>query len=252
MNQTARAYLFNKQQLLVDADGQLPYMQQLDSDLILQDGDQTILARDWPLEHKLPTGLQWQPIRQLIPTWGMQQFLQASRALQLLEWQRNHHYCSRCGHKTEPHPSQHATVCPACRYSQYPRIQSCVITIITRGDEILLARSLRNPTMYSLIAGFVEVGESLEQAVQRETLEEVGLAVKNIQYMASQPWPFPSNLMLAFRAEYASGDIVLQQDELADAQFFKVDALPEIPFVGSIAHAMIMNVIHGEKMPQTL
>ena len=102
--------------------------------------------------------------------------------------------------------------------------------------------------MYGLIAGFVEVGETLEQAVERETLEEVGVKVKNIRYISSQPWPFPSNLMIAFHAEYDSGEIKIQEDEIYDAAFFKFDQLPEIPFKGSVAHAMIMNIIHGHAM----
>ncbi len=251
MTERSIAYLFYNQQLLVTNQGQLPEVEQWENDLLLSELDRSILVRDWPVEHPIPEGLQWQPIRLLIPSWDMSQFMQASRALQLLEWRRNHCFCSSCGHKTERHSSQHAMVCPACGYTQYPRIQPCVITIITRGDnEILLAKALRSKTMYSLIAGFVEVGESLEQAVQRETLEEVGIRVKNIRYMASQPWPFPSNLMLAFQAEYDTGELVLQEDEIADAEFFKFDDLPEIPFKGSIAHAMIMQVIKGEVMPQ--
>ena len=139
-------------------------------------------------------------------------------------------------------------VCPACRYHQYPRVQPCVITIITKGqDEVLLAKNAHNKSnMYGLIAGFVEVGETLEEAVQRETLEEVGLKLKNIRYMSSQPWPFPSNLMIAFQAEYDSGEIKLQEEEISDAKFFKFDQLPEIPFKGSIAHAMIMQVMHHQ------
>ena len=99
--------------------------------------------------------------------------------------------------------------------------------------------------MYGLIAGFVEVGETLEEAVRRETLEEVGIKVKNIQYLASQPWPFPSNLMIAFKAEYEFGELQLQEDEISDADFFTFDQLPQIPFKGSIAHAMIMHIVAG-------
>lgn len=251
MTERSTAYLFHNQQLLVNEQGQLPEVETWANDLIVNTEDRVVLARDWPADHTIPEGLCWQPIRQLIPNWDLTQFMQASRAIQLLEWQRNHGFCSRCGHSTERHSTQHAMICPACQYSQYPRIQPCVITVITRGNnELLLAKGLHHKSMYSLIAGFVEVGESLEQAVQRETLEEVGIRVKNIRYMASQPWPFPSNLMLAFQAEYDSGDIVLQEDELADAQFFKFDDLPEIPFKGSIAYAMIMNVVRHEPMPQ--
>src|SRR5690606_16899396 len=152
------------------------------------------------------------------------------------------------GTATEAHPLEHAMLCPSCNYRQYPRVQPCVITVITRGeDEILLAKNARNTKsqMYGLIAGFVEVGETLEEAVRRETLEEVGLELKNIQYLASQPWPFPSNLMIAFMADYAAGDIELPEEEISDARFFKSDQLPEIPFKGSIAHAMIMHVTQG-------
>ena len=158
---------------------------------------------------------------------------------------------NHCGHTTEIHPTEYAMVCPACNYHQYPRVQPCIITVITRGDdEVLLAKNAKNTSnMYGLIAGFVEVGETLEEAVQRETLEEVGIKVKNVQYLASQPWPFPSNLMLAFKAEYESGEIVLQEEEISDAEFFKFDQLPEIPFAGSIAHSMIQHVIHGNQMP---
>lgn len=138
-------------------------------------------------------------------------------------------------------------VCPSCRYHQYPRVNPCIITIITKGDdEILLAKSIHNKTnMYGLIAGFVEVGETLEEAVQREALEEVGLKLK-ISIYVKPTLAFSSNLMIAFRAEYESGEISLQEDEIADAQFFKFDQLPEIPFKGSIAHAMITQITQAK------
>lgn len=250
MTELSLAYIFKQQQLLVDEHFQLPQVEKLDSDLSFHSGDQ-VIARDLHIEEAIPEGYQLVPIRQLISQWSRVQFEQASRAVQLLEWRRNHKFCSHCGSETQAHASQYAMICPACNYHQYPRVQPCVITIITRGkDEILLAKNAKNKSkMYGLIAGFVEVGETLEEAVKRETMEEIGLNIINIQYLASQPWPFPSNLMIAFRAEYASGDIVLQEDEIGDAQFFKFDQLPEIPFAGSIAHAMIQHVIHNTPMP---
>ncbi|WP_407412627.1 NAD(+) diphosphatase [Acinetobacter sp.] len=242
----SKAYIFRQQQLLVDQDFQLPTAEPLDTDLQLE---ATAIARDAALDEPVPVGYQFVPIRQLVQVWTIEEFQQASRAVQLLEWRRNHQFCSRCGHATQQHATQYAMSCTACGYNQYPRVNPCVITIITRDDDqILLARNVRHPTMYSLIAGFVEVGETLEEAVRRETLEEVGLEIDHIEYLASQPWPFPSNLMLAFKAQYAGGDIKLQESELADAQFFKFDQLPEIPFKGSIAYAMIQHVIQGSKV----
>lgn len=248
MSELSLAYIFHEQKLLVDEQFQLPQVERLEDDLLFTEGDH-VIARDLLDSETIPEGFQLVPIRQLVTIWDHTQFEQASRAVQLLEWRRNHKFCSHCGHATEIHPTQYAMVCPACKYSQYPRIQPCVITIITKGDEILLAQSIRNKgKMYGLIAGFVEVGETLEQAVERETLEEVGVKVKNIRYISSQPWPFPSNLMIAFHAEYDSGEIKIQEDEIYDAAFFKFDQLPEIPFKGSVAHAMIMHIIHGHAM----
>lgn len=242
------AYIFKQQQLLVDENFQLPKVEKLADDLHFI-SDEQVIARDLHIEEAIPEGYQPVPIRQLITQWTKREFEQASRAIQLLEWRRNHKFCSHCGAETEVHSSEYAMVCPACRYHQYPRVQPCVITVITRGDEILLAKNAKNKSnMYGLIAGFVEVGETLEEAVTRETQEEIGLKLKNIQYLSSQPWPFPSNLMIAFKAEYASGEIELQEEEISDAQFFKFDQLPEIPFAGSIAHAMIQHVIHNTSM----
>ncbi|WP_038342204.1 NAD(+) diphosphatase [Acinetobacter sp. A47] len=248
MTQLSLAYIFQHQKLLVDENFQLPKVEKLASDLPVHQDDH-VIARDL-LEHEaIPEGYQLVPIRELIQRWSGSDFLQASRAVQLLEWRRNHKFCSHCGHATEVHAKEYAMVCPACGYHQYPRVQPCIITIITKGDdEVLLAKSAHNKSnMYGLIAGFVEVGETLEEAVQREAFEEVGLKLKNIRYMSSQPWPFPSNLMIAFHAEYESGDIRLQLEEISDAQFFKFDQLPEIPFKGSIAHNMIMQMTGKQK-----
>ena len=249
MSELSIAYIFKQHQLLVDDNFKLPKVEKLADDLH-SITDEEVIARDLHIEESIPNGYQLVPIRQLISQWTKLEFEQASRAIQLLEWRRNHKFCSHCGTETQAHASEYAMVCPACNYHQYPRVQPCIITVITRGNnEILLAKNAKNKSnMYGLIAGFVEVGETLEEAVARETAEEVGIKVKNIEYLSSQPWPFPSNLMIAFKAEYESGEIILQEEEISDAQFFDFDTLPEIPFAGSIAHAMIQHVIHGTSM----
>ncbi|WP_298980246.1 NAD(+) diphosphatase [uncultured Psychrobacter sp.] len=179
---------------------------------------------------------------------------QISQAMQLLRWQADTQFCSRCGAAVCAADSgERAMVCSVCRLRQYPRVQPCVITAITRPNpksgemQILLAHHHRYgqttlPLQYGLIAGFVEVGESLEHAVVREVFEEVGIRLSHIRYVSSQPWPFPSNLMLGFRANYDSGDLVLQEDELSHADFFDLSDLPKIPFKGSIAYDLIAQI----------
>ncbi len=130
--------------------------------------------------------------------------------------------------------------CPACGLVAYPRLAPAMITLVTRGDEALLARGVQfRAPMYSCLAGFVEPGESLEQAVVREVREEVGVEVGNVSYQASQPWPFPHSLMIGFRAEWTGGDIVIDPTEIVDAQWFRRDELPPIPPRISIARRLI-------------
>ena len=183
---------------------------------------------------------------------------QLSQAIQLLRWQADTQFCSRCSNPVEHAKfGERAMVCPVCRLRQYPRVQPCIITAITRPNpltgemQILLAHHHRYgqtklPLQYGLIAGFVEVGESLEHAVVREVGEEVGITLSDIRYISSQPWPFPSNLMLGFKASYASGDIVLQEDELSHADFFDISNLPKIPFKGSIAYDLIAQIVNEQ------
>lgn len=175
-----------------------------------------------------------------------------SRAIQLILWQQDHQFCSRCGGRTHRHQSEHTMMCQRCRHRAYPRVQPCIITAITRihpttaKRQILLALHHRHGDtgMYGLIAGFVEVGESIESAVHREVMEEVGLSVSNLRYHSSQPWPYPTNLMLGFIADYAGGEIHPQADEIKEARFFDVDDLPLTPKAGTIAHTLIQSVIH--------
>lgn len=148
----------------------------------------------------------------------------ASRAVQIVAWDHNHRFCGRCATPTEPDPAERVRRCPNCGLSVYPRLTPAIIVLVTRGErdeQALLASGRRHRGRhYSTVAGFVEVGESLEEAVRREVREETGIEVRDITYFGSQPWPFPSQLMVGFRARYASGAISVQEDEIVDARWF--------------------------------
>jgi len=165
----------------------------------------------------------------------------AGRAVQLVEWERTHRFCGRCATATEPATGERARRCPGCGLLAFPRLAPAVITLIEReGGDALLARGRSFPVpMYSCIAGFVEPGETMEQAVHREVQEEVGVAVTDVRYIASQPWPFPHSLMIGFEASWAGGGIVIDETEILDAQWFAPDALPMIPPGMSIARTLI-------------
>jgi NAD+ diphosphatase len=164
----------------------------------------------------------------------------AGRAVQLVEWARTTRYCGRCATPTEPVVGERSRRCPACGLLAFPRLAPAVITLIERDGEALLARGVSFPVpMYSCVAGFVEPGETMEEAVHREVREEVGVELAEVRYVASQPWPFPHSLMLGFEATWASGDIVIDEREIVDAQWFRPDALPMIPPGMSIARTLI-------------
>ncbi len=167
-------------------------------------------------------------------------FLLVGAANHILHWNSKNRYCGSCGTAMTNKSDERAKVCPACGNVIYPRISPAVITAVFREDQILLAHNSNfRPDMYSLIAGFVEPGETLEQCVEREIREEVGIEVKNIKYFSSQPWPFPDSLMLAFTAEYAKGEIVTDNVEITDANWYRADDLPNIPSTDSIAGKLI-------------
>ncbi|MDE6490545.1 MAG: NAD(+) diphosphatase, partial [Muribaculaceae bacterium] len=163
----------------------------------------------------------------------------AGKAFQILHWDAHSRFCPACGTATVRH-SPIMKKCPACGNEIYPQISPAVIVLISRGNEILLvhARNFRG-TFYGLVAGFVEAGETLEQCVRREVMEETGLSVKNIQYAGNQPWPYPNVMMFGFTAEYESGDIRLQDEELSAGAFYRRDNLPELPRRPSIARRLI-------------
>jgi NAD+ diphosphatase len=167
-------------------------------------------------------------------------FVVAGRAAQIIEWDRTHQYCGRCGTPTEIAPAERAKQCPRCGMLSFPRLSPAIIVLVERGDEILLARSPHFAEgMYSTLAGFVEPGESLEEAVYREVLEEAGIAVSGLQYFGSQPWPFPHSLMIGFTAHYAGGEITIDGNEIEDARWFTAYTLPRVPQKLSIARRLI-------------
>ena len=161
-------------------------------------------------------------------------------AKQILTWDRNYRFCGQCGEPTVELPDERAKICKACGLTNYPRLSPSIIVSVVRDTHILLARSQRFPTgMYSVLAGFVEPGETLEECVHREVTEEVGVEVKNINYFGSQNWPFPHSLMIGFTAEYAGGEINIDNHEIVDARWFTAAELPKIPGSYSIARKLI-------------
>jgi len=169
-------------------------------------------------------------LRSLLFFSDQDKFLIAGRASQLVDWYNNHRFCGTCGSRTVHHENERTLVCESCSLHFFPRISPCAIMLVTQGDRMLLAQSSRfKSNFYSCLAGFIEIGETPEETVHREVMEEVGLRIKNVRYIASQSWPFPSQLMLGFLAEYESGDVVPDPSEIADAKWFDVDELPNVP-----------------------
>jgi len=173
----------------------------------------------------------------------------AGHAFQLLNWKQTHKYCGRCGCATKMHPTERAMLCDDCGLRQYPRISPAVIVAVTKGDKILLGHNERfPPDFYSVLAGFTEAGENLEQCLRREIREESGIEVKSIRYFGSQPWPYPNSLMIAFTAEYSGGELKADGDEITDVGWYEADSLPaSLPYKFSIASKLIQNFVKTHK-----
>ncbi len=195
-------------------------------------------------ETEAPQGYEWISLRHFIHYPDEKLFAFAGRGMQIIEWHLTHRFCGRCGHPLESHPSDRAMTCDQCRRTFYPRLSPCIIVLVTRGEEVLLAHGVRHPEkMYSTLAGFIEPGETVEQAVHREIKEEVGITVQNLQYWGSQPWPFPHQLMLGFYAQYQSGDLVLEEAEIEEAKWWHYKELPNIPPETTISGKLIREYI---------
>ncbi len=192
-----------------------------------------------------PPGHTFRGMRTLWGIWSDAEIAVAGRAFQLQNWARTHRFCGVCGTATQRIEGERGIKCPNCGFSAYPRISPAMMVLIKKGEKVLLARNVTfPPNRYSALAGFLEIGESIEEAVHREVFEEVGLRVHNLHYVASQAWPFPHSLMIAFTAEYLSGEIVTQPEEIADAKWFGPgDQMPDLPPRLSIAKVLLDSVI---------
>ncbi len=207
------------------------------------------------LENELPVikNMEFRDLRSLFGTLDDDFFRLAGRAIQIVHWHQDHLFCGKCGSAMVDRRTEIARKCLNCNFISYPRLSPAVIMSIVRDDHILLARAPRFPAgMYSTLAGFVEPGETLEEAVIREVLEETAINVNNIQYLASQPWPFPHSLMIGFTATYVSGEIHVDHEELEDARWFSVAELPALPSKISISRLLIDHFIkHLDTAPKS-
>ncbi|MGE5351668.1 MAG: NAD(+) diphosphatase [Acidobacteriota bacterium] len=244
-------FIFKRDELLVLLNGEKPEIPQLrdlsEINLIPEkkqylgtlDGRPCFTA-EVPLVTEAPGGMAFKNLRSLLGEFGSDFFSLAGRAFQVISWDVNHHYCGRCGTPTEERQDERAKVCPNCGLVSYPRISPAVIVAITNKNRILLARSSRfKSNMYSVLAGFVEAGETFEDCIRREIREEANIEVKNIRYFGSQPWPFPDSLMVGFTAEYAGGDLKADGVEIVDLKWFTAEEIPAIPGKWSIARRLI-------------
>ncbi|WOX05385.1 NAD(+) diphosphatase [Microbulbifer pacificus] len=200
-----------------------------------------------PIRVDLP-GCEWRGLRSLLGAVEEPLFFLVGRAMQVVNWDLDHQHCGRCGLRTEYHPQDRARVCNSCNLAVYPRISPCVIMLVTRGDECLLARHTHHRhSLYTALAGFIEPGENAEQAVAREAYEEVGLEVGNIRYVGTQSWPFPGQLMIGYLVEARGGILTPDREEIMEARWFHRSEVPEaIPPAETLSGQLIRTFIGME------
>ena len=248
-NGNAYWFLFNSNELLVEMGKipEIPYTKSLEelkiNPIRLQYlgtfNGHPCYSGELPSEIQVPRGMAFKDLRSLYDIIE-DLYLLAGRASQIVNWDRSHQFCGQCGAPTITKDDEMAKLCPECGFTSFTRLSPAVITAIIKDGKLLMALHTRTSgNMYGLIAGFVEPGETLTEAVQRETMEEVGLKVKNIEYFGSQPWPYPHSLMIGFTADYDSGEIEVDGKEIIDAKWFDSDQLPQVPSRMSIAGELI-------------
>lgn len=202
--------------------------------------DKACFTLQYDFEAALPEGYELIPLRDFAAEMSEELFLIAGRASQIINWEKTHSFCGSCGAKTEDKKDEMAKICTQCGHVMYPVICPAIIVAVTKKNKLLLAHNSNfKNNMYSVVAGFVEAGETLEAAVKREVFEEIGIRVKNIKYFKSSPWPFPNSLMLGFFAEYEAGDIKVDGEEILHADWFSKEEFPNIPEKYSLARKLI-------------
>lgn len=250
-------FAFRGRELLVTKDGLLPdyahinaqgfeavrtqYLGRLET--------QHCYSAELSVESKPPDGLAFRDLRMLFGSLDETMHALAGRAVQIVEWDRTHQFCGACGGPTEPSARDRSRTCPKCKIPLYPRLAPAMIVAVERDDKILLARSPHFPEgIFSVLAGFVEPGESAEEAVIREVHEETGITCRDVRYFGSQAWPFPNSLMLGFTAQYESGEFVFEDEEIEAADWFRFDDLPNtFPGRVSISQWLLHDFIDRKK-----
>lgn len=236
---------FIGEDLLIKIEGELPNSAEFlplgspcSCFLVGELGEKPCQALLWEAKTPLPEGVIAKSLKDLWNILPEGLYGIATRAKQMLWWDKQTRFCGACGTPTISMNSEPAKSCPSCGERAYPRIAPAMMVLVHRGQELLLARP-RHAHSYSVLSGFVEAGESVEECVHREVAEEVGLRIQNLRWFKSQPWPFPYSLLLAFHADYVAGEIKLQTDEIEEAHWFRYDALPLLPNPVSLAWQLI-------------
>lgn len=237
-------FIFSKDQILISEDRKnLPLHHDFISQRTFYLGtmrNKHLFAAEVEPEEKAPSGWQWSHLRPLHAVLDEENYAIAGRALQLIHWDRTNKFCGGCGKTTFTRQNERCRECAACGQLAYPKLAPAIMVLVKRDKKVLLARSPHFPgKSYSVLAGFVDPGETLEQCVAREVLEEVGIKVKNIQYFSSQPWPFSYSLMIGFTCEWLEGEIRIDPSEIEAADWFTGSDLPELPPRISLAHMLI-------------
>ena len=238
-------YIFNNGRLLLCDDGAVDVLKELPEWLVcegmrvFEENDEAVCYMARSTQEALSDNYRWVDLRESFHVLPERVYRQAGKASELLYFDLQHRYCGICGAPME-WASSISKRCTRCGEELWPKLNTAIIVLVRKGEEALLvkAKNFRRD-YYGLVAGFVETGESLEECVAREVMEETGLRVANIRYFASQPWPYPMGLMVGFQADYAGGDIALRDGELRDAAFFTRDTIPAIPGKMSMARMLI-------------